>query len=381
MKAGNGPGETSLGERLRAAIRRDGPMGVDAFMRVALQDPDQGYYVCRDAIGAGGDFITAPEISQMFGELVSMWMADFWRRSGRPMPMQLVELGPGRGTMIADILRAAGSVKGFREALRPVLVESNRVLAARQAGHPEFRNARWVASVGEVDQGPAIWLANEFFDALPIRQFVRARDGWQERQVAVDCRERLAWQTGPAVDLPLPLQRVLGRAAVGAVAEWSEASRSIMRRMAWGIRRFGGAALIIDYGYEEADLAAAGGGDTLQAVCAHRPVPVLEGIGVADLSAHVNFSSLARTAEEEGVRACPVVSQRNLLESIGIHERAAALSRGKPGSVRDRIEAARARLIDSHGMGSLFRALALHARNWPEPAGFGRHSSRCGGAP
>ena len=364
--------ETPLGKRLRNRIRKSGPIGVDDLMRVALQDSEHGYYMRRDPIGREGDFVTAPEISQMFGELIAMWMADLWLRAGRPAPLLLVELGPGRGTMLADILRAARSVAGFREALRPVLVESGRALANRQQAALADSGAGWVCSVDEISEGPAFWLANEFFDALPIRQVVRVRDGWRERQVGIGSSGILAWRSGSRVQLPASLAPALAGAREGAVAEWSEDSEAVVRSIARRIANAGGAVLIIDYGYREEELARAGGCDTLQAVRNHRPVAVLEEIGEADLSAHVNFSALARVAVAEGALAGPVVPQGQFLEAIGLNERAGALARGQTASTQAVIGAARARLADPGGMGSLFRAVAFCGKGWPKPAGFDR---------
>ena len=371
MSARSTSTDTPLGVRLREQIRRSGPIGVDHFMRLALQDPEHGYYRRREPIGRRGDFITAPEVSQMFGELICMWMADLWLRAGRPKPVQVVELGPGRGTMMADILRSARSVAGFREALRPLLVESGQVLAVQQKEVLAGSGARWVRSVPGVPPGAAFWLANEFFDALPIRQCVRTGDRWMERMLGIDPRGGLAWTTGATVQLPSSLARALSAAGEGAIAEWSEDAGQVIRHIANQIADAGGAALIIDYGYLETELAQAGGCDSLQAVRRHRPVRILDGIGEADLSAHVNFSALVRAAVAEGVLASRVVSQGRFLGAIGIRQRAEVLARGGSGATRTAMERAVARLAGANEMGTLFRALALRAKGWPEPAGFG----------
>ena len=359
-----------LARQLRKRIRQEGPIRVDAFMRAALQDPEQGYYTRKDPIGRSGDFITSPEISQMFGELICMWMADIWLRAGRPAPVRVVELGPGRGTMMMDILRAACSVAGFREALRPVLVETGRMLAARQKQALGESGACWVGSVDDVPDGPAFWLANEFFDALPIRQFVRARDGWRERCLGIGSAGVLSWESGAIASLPTPLARALAGAKEGATAEWSPDSERTLRRIARRVADAGGAALIVDYGYREADLSRAGGCETLQAVRNHCPAGILEEIGNIDLSAHVNFSAMSRVAAREGALASPVVSQGRFLKALGLNQRAEALSRSRSGSARAAIEEARKRLAEADGMGSLFRVLAFRAKDWPEPAGF-----------
>ena len=370
MKPPEPASSSPLARQLRKRIRQYGPIRIDEFMRVALQDPEQGYYTRKDPIGRSGDFITSPEISQMFGELVSMWMADIWLRAGRPAPVRVVELGPGRGTMMTDILRAACSIAGFREALRPVLVETGRTLVARQRKTLGGSGVRWVDAVDDVPDGPAFWLANEFFDALPIRQFVRARDGWRERCLGIGNSGILSWESGAIASLPAPLALALAWAKEGATAEWSPESERTMRCIARRVADAGGAALVIDYGYRESELTRAGGCNTLQAVRNHCPAAILEEIGDTDLSAHVNFSALSRVAAEEGALASPVVPQGRFLKALGLNRRADALSRHQPASARAGIEEARKRLAEADGMGTLFRVLAFRARDWPEPAGF-----------
>ena len=369
----NRAGSSLPGAALRQRIRAHGSIGVDEFMRVALQDPEHGYYRRKAPIGRRGDFVTAPEISQMFGELVAMWLADLWLRASRPAAVRLVELGPGRGTLMADLLRAAATVPGFRAALHPVLVETGEALRAEQRRLLAGSDAVWVDSVDSALRsaaGPTFWLANEFFDALPIRQGVRGRNGWRQRRVGLDAAGGFAWASpGPPVRPPAPLARVLAGAAEGAVVEWCPEGVRGFRRIAGRIARQGGAALVIDYGYLEGELAAAGGGDTLQAVRAHAFAPVLEAVGEADLSAQVNFSALARAGREAGARVLPVTPQGRFLRRLGIEGRAAALARGRAPAARAAIAAALHRLTDADAMGASFRVLALHAPDWPVPAG------------
>jgi len=362
--------ETPLGGRTAAIIRREGPISVERFMHIALQDPGHGYYRSGNPIGAAGDFVTAPEISQMFGELLAMWMADIWLRAGRPDSLRLVELGPGRGTLMQDMLRAAQAVAGFRDALRPVLVESSRRLAALQAERLSGEGVAWAASVAGLPAGPAFLVANEFFDALPARQFQRVAGGWRERRIAIDSGGRLAWSLGDLTARPAALFPAADSVPVGGIAEVSEEGIAIQRQIARHVREHGGAGLIVDYGYTEPELLSAGGGDTLQAVRGHKAVDPLASPGRADLSAHVNFTALARAARAEGAGVAMPVSQGNFLQALGIRERAAALRRGKPSAAAGNIDAAMRRLVDKAEMGALFRAMAFWAPGWPVPAGF-----------
>ena len=313
------------------------------------------YYATRDPLGAGGDFTTAPEISQMFGELIGLWATDLWDRAGRPK-VAWVECGPGRGTLTADALRAAGKA-GF---VPPVhFVETSPVLRAEQA--KRVPDATWHDDVTTLPEDvPLIVVANEFFDALPIRQLVRARDGWAERFVA--CQDVLflpvAGKPVPAEIIPEPLRD----AAPGSIIETSPASVAIFRALARRIAQQGGAVLTIDYGYEGPAI-----GDTLQAVRGHAYANPFEHPGENDLTAHVDFATLAAAAMKEGARPSPVVGQGAFLRALGIDARAAALAKATPGRANG-VAADRDRLTED--MGTLFKVLAVTAPAWPAPAGF-----------
>ncbi len=356
---------TPLARLLARRIAVEGPITVAAFMADALGHPDHGYYVTRDPLGAGGDFTTAPEISQMFGELIGLWAADAWARIGAPDPVRLVELGPGRGTLMADALRAARMVPAFRAAVRVHLVETSPVLRARQAATLAGADPIWHADLATVPPGPAIVIANEFFDALPVRQFVRGPGGWHERRVtATDAGFALALDplsSAAAVLVPEPVR--LG-APLGAVAEVSLAGRAIARTLGERIVRDGGVAIVVDYGHDRP-----GAGDTLQALRGHRPVPPLEAPGDADLTAHVCFASLAAAAVETGAAVHGPVGQGAFLEALGIRQRADALARSAPERAAA-ILSARDRLIGADAMGTLFRVLALGPPGTGPLAGF-----------
>ena len=342
--------EGGLADRLARAITLAGPMPVSQFMAAA----NAHYYATRDPLGGAGDFTTAPEISQMFGELIGLWCADLWDRAGRPA-VAWVELGPGRGTLAADARRAMAKA-GLAPPVH--LVETSPVLRAAQA--ERIADATWHDAVdtlpGDV---PLIVVANEFFDALPIRQLVK-RASWHERLVA--CQDTLFLPiAGTAVpDAVIP--EGFRDAPAGSVIETSPASVGVMRTLAARLARQGGACLAIDYGYEGPAL-----GDTLQAVRAHAFANPFETPGEVDLTAHVDFATLGAAAQGQGAAVWGPVDQGALLTRLGIDARVAALGRAAP----DRAAALaldRGRLVE--GMGTLFKALAVTAPGWPAPAGF-----------
>ncbi|MDP1027964.1 SAM-dependent methyltransferase [Sphingomonas sp. KR1UV-12] len=348
--------EGPLPERLARAIALAGPMPLSQYMAAA----NTQYYATRDPLGAGGDFVTAPEISQMFGELVGLWSADLWDRAGRP-DCHWVELGPGRGTLAADALRAMD-----KAGLNPTVhfVETSPVLRGLQA--ERVPGATFHDSVATLpNDAPLIVVANEFFDALPIRQLVRRHavegaGGWHERLVA--CQDTLflpiAGRAVPDAVIPEPLRE----APAGAILEISPAAVGIMRELAARIARQGGALLVVDYGHEGPLL-----GETLQAVRAHGFANPFEAPGEHDLTAHVDFTILSAAAQDAGATVWGPVEQAEWLVKLGIDARAAALARTAPGRA-EQISADRQRLVGS--MGSLFKALAVTAPGWPTPAGF-----------
>ena len=342
--------DTALPERLARAIALAGPMSVAQYMAAA----NAHYYATRDPLGAGGDFTTAPEISQMFGELIGLWCADLWDRAGRP-DVAWVELGPGRGTLAADALRAMAKA-GLAPPVH--LVETSPVL--REAQATRVPEAQWHDSIDTLPADRAlIVVANEFFDALPIRQLVK-RQGWHERLVAAQDTLFLPIAGKPLPDVVIP--EALRDAAPGSIIETSPASVAIMRGLAARIARGGGALLAIDYGYEGPAI-----GDTLQAVRGHAPANPFAAPGEQDLTAHVDFATLAAAAQGAGAVAWGPIAQRDLLGGLGIDQRTATLARGAPERTAALL-ADRARLMEA--MGDLFRALAVTAPGWPVPATF-----------
>jgi NADH dehydrogenase [ubiquinone] 1 alpha subcomplex assembly factor 7 len=356
-----------LGELLARRIRETGPITIAEYMAQALGHPEHGYYSRRDPFGRQGDFITAPEISQIFGELVGLWCADTWERMGRPQPVHLVELGPGRGTLMSDALRAARVLPAFRHALRLHLVETSPFLRARQAAALGEAEPVWHATIDTLPDGPAMVVANEFFDALPVHQFQKTARGWRERLVTFDEASgnfavRLAGRRTEASAL---LPKRLADAPPGAVFEVSPSALAIARALGQRLAAAGGAALIIDYGY-----VLGGRGDTLQAVRGHRRHDVFADPGEADLTAHVDFAALGDAASAGGARFNGPVTQGSFLRALGIATRLERLLRGATPTQAVALKTGCRRLIEPGEMGTLFKVLALADPKLPPLAGF-----------
>ncbi len=356
-----------LALKLAQRITEQGPIGIADYMAAALTDPEHGYYMGRDPLGAAGDFITAPEVSQMFGELIGLWCAETWARLGAPAPVALVELGPGRGTLMADALRAARQVPAFAAAVRVHLVEVSPSLRARQAETLAEAEPTWHEALAGVPDLPLLLVANEFFDALPARQLVRRADGWGERLVVLDPESgALAFAVSPpdpALEAVVP--EALRDAPVDGLFEASPAGREVAREIGGRLSGRGGAALVVDYGHGESAL-----GETLQAVRRHARHDVLSDPGTADLTGHVDFAALARAAREAGAAAHGPVAQGRFLERLGIAARAARLMESATPPQREDIRSARLRLTQPDQMGALFKALALTPKGFGPPAGF-----------
>jgi SAM-dependent MidA family methyltransferase len=351
----------ALLERIGKAIRRDGPMPVDRYMQMCLGDPELGYWQRAGTIGAGGDFITAPEISQAFGELIGIWAALAWEGMGRPAPLRLVELGPGRGTLMADALRAARAVEGFIEAVRLHLVEASAPLRGAQAQALSASGVQpaWHKHVREVPPGAAIALANEFLDALPVRQLVFQEGAWRERVVELAADGGLRFGIGPVASH----RGGAAPPAEGGILELRAGEDELLAALA--ARGAPLLALFIDYGP-----AAPAFGDTLQAVRRHAWADPLHAPGTADLTAHVQFAALAGKARTAGLAADGPVTQGEFLGRLGIAERATRLMSANPARAGE-IEAAVQRLISPTGMGQLFKALAVRSAALSPPFPFG----------
>jgi len=349
----------SLKDDIIARIRSDGPMRIDEYMSTCLLHPTKGYYTTRSPFGAQGDFTTAPEISQMFGELVGLSLAQSWLDQGSPAPFTLAELGPGRGTLMADILRATKGVPGFANAMHIVLVEASPALRAVQRETLGGYIVAFVDTTDALPEQPLFLIANEFFDALPIRQFVRDGAQWRERQVGLE-GNALCLGLGPA--LPQPgLRDRIEDTQDGDLIETATGFAATLAPVVDRIHRLGGAGLIIDYG----DWRTLG--DTLQAVQNHQSVDVLATPGQSDLTAHVDFEALCRAAAPCAYSR--VTPQGVFLERLGIADRARKLATTLSGAARDSHIAAHRRLTHPQEMGNLFKVMGLYPANALPPPG------------
>ena len=351
---------TELRAALLRQIRAQGPISLADYMAQCLLHPRHGYYATRDPLGRAGDFTTAPEISQMFGEVLGLQLAQVWMDQGAPNPFTLAELGPGRGTLMADMLRATSRVPGFHDALSLHLVEASAPLRAAQATRLAQFHPVWHDSADTLPDLPLYLIANEFFDALPIRQFLRQGDGWAERMVGAK-GDALCFGLSP----PAPLDALAHRlddTGQGQIVETRAPAEPVMEAVSTRIMAHGGYALIVDYGDWRSR------GDTMQALRAHRFDDPLAHPGAADLTAHVDYEALARAAHP--LRATALTTQGALLERLGITARAHALARGLSGqSLADHLAAHR-RLTHPDEMGHLFKALGLTHPHAPAPPGF-----------
>ncbi len=352
---------SGLLDHLRSQISQTGPVTVARYMDEALVNPRWGYYRNRDPLGRGGDFITAPEMSQMFGELIGLWCAVLWQSMGQPAPLRLVELGPGRGTLMVDLLRAARSVEGFIDALDVHLVETSPVLRQCQT-EALGQRATWHDSFDQVPGGPLLLVANEFFDALPVRQFEKRDGAWHERLVDIDPGSGgLRFVLGS----PGPLPEVPGNGTDGDIFEVSSTSLVITESIGARLAATGGAALVIDYGH-----ARSGFGDTLQAVKAHEYHPALESPGEADLTAHVDFEALGQAFRQGGARTFAPLGQGAFLEGLDIGARTEMLAQAATPDQAETLQTTLSRLTAADAMGALFKVLAAVHPGLPAPPPF-----------
>jgi SAM-dependent MidA family methyltransferase len=341
---------TPLSQIIAAEIRENGPMPLDRYMALCLGHPIHGYYMTRDPFGVEGDFITAPEISQMFGELIGVWCTTVFQAMGMPSHFNLVELGPGRGTLMADLLRAAAKVQEFAQAARIHLVETSPAL--RRIQHRTLgEQPVWHDSFATVPAGPMILIANEFFDALPIRQFERRDGKWFERRVGLSAGGRLVIGLAQTIE-PLP------DASDGAIIESAPDRLALAHEIGARLSAAPGSAVIIDYGH-----AASGHGDTLQAVQKHEFTGLLDAPGEADITAHVDFKALRIALQRTGCTVHGPITQAQFLKALGIDLRADRLG--------EDARLAAARLAGEDQMGNLFKAMAVTSADLPAPYPFG----------
>lgn len=352
----------SLGDLIDMQIRQQGPMSLATYMGLCLTHPTRGYYRKADPLGAGGDFITAPEISQTFGEMIGAWIADLFLQMGLPDKFTLLELGPGRGTLLSDALRVATRATGLAQALDLKLYETNPVLTAMQREKLAAYSPDWIEDVEALGSSPLIIIANEFFDALPVRQFVRREGKWYERSVGLADGQRVLGLS------PTPYEEALigeafASARDGEVAEIGLAAQQFMGQLCRLLAPRGGALLAIDYGYEHTQP-----GETLQALSRHAPVDPLAQPGAADLTTHVDFEALGRAGRMAGLTVHPIVTQGRFLTSLGLAERHSALAAANPEKAAS-LASAFDRLTGADQMGELFKVLCA-ASPGLRPAGF-----------
>ncbi len=346
----------NLQKHIEQQIQMHGPMDVGTFIATALGHPQWGYYMKQDPLGVDGDFTTASEISQMFGELLGAWVVDVWTKLGQPSPFLLLECGPGRGTLMADLLRATKAVPGFHDAMQIHLMETSPTLKAKQKTVLAGYTPQWHDTLNSLpSNAPLILLANEFLDALPVRQLQKVGLEWQERVIAVNDNQALTFGLRPAgPDLMLMIPPTVKFSPDGSVFELSPVRDFFVRNVCNRLENQGGVALFSDYGHDKS-----APGETLQAVKNHAYVPVLENVGDVDLTTHVDFGALAVAAGEEGMSVNGPAEQGAFLKALGIKERADALMQtATPGQQQD-IQTGLDRLISSTQMGRLFKMMAL----------------------
>ena len=352
-----------LDKQLKNRIRRYGPMTIAEYMNAAAEF----YYSQGDVFGVGGDFTTAPEISQAFGEMIGLWSAVTWQAMGMPKPCQLVECGPGRGTLMADALRAARQVPGFLESVEIYLIERSNALKTIQGETLKGHKTVWHSSISDCPDGPIILIANEFLDALPVRQFEKTKDGWRERQVNIDKTEQFCFtlRTTLSEDFNAPIN-----ANIGDIFEVSPAVTEFIGMVAARIVRHGGAALFIDYGHKASAL-----GDTVQAVKGHKFHHILDSVGTADITAHIDFEAVIRAARSVGANIFGPIEQGIWLKRLGISVRGALLAKDQAPSVATELESGIRRLIEPNAMGALFKVVAIVHPGLPSPEGFSQSGS------
>ncbi len=345
-------------------IQAHGPMSVAEYMQECLLHPKYGYYATRDPFGEGGDFMTAPEISQMFGELLGLCLAQAWLDQGAPSSFILAEPGPGRGTLMADILRATRSVPGFHAAAEVHLIEASEILRNVQREILKDHRITWHNGLSDLPEGPLFLIANEFLDALPIRQFIRDGSGWRERRVGLDkAGEALSFGAGDVTDIPALAHR-LAHTTDGDLVEINAPACAVMSEVSQRIAQQGGLAIFIDYGGWQSK------GDTFQALKDHAYSDPLANPGEADLTAHVDFEPLAQEAVSAGCTVSGLTLQGVLLERLGIAGRAQALAQNMTGAALENHIAAHRRLTHPEEMGTLFKAMAISAPGTQPVPGF-----------
>lgn len=358
---------TKLLEIIKDDIRKNGPMTVGRYMDICLSHPQHGYYMTRDPFGVAGDFTTAPEISQLFGEMIGAWLADLWIKMGSPTQFLLVECGPGRGTLMADIMRATKNVPGFHDAAKIFLMEMSPALKEIQKQKLEAYDTRWIDDLGQLPPLlPVLLVANEFLDALPVRQLVRANDNWMERGVSIGVEDTLVFSelaADKAVMDTVPVR--IAKGAEEGIFETSLVLNQYIKSVDILLKKQNGAALFVDYGHVRSAI-----GETLQCVKSHEFSTLFDTPGSCDITAHVDFENVANIALADGLTVHGPVTQGQFLRGLGIEHRAERLWSVANEAQRESISTGLKRLIDTEQMGSLFKVLALCHDPLIRPEGF-----------
>jgi NADH dehydrogenase [ubiquinone] 1 alpha subcomplex assembly factor 7 len=348
-------------------IRRHGPMTMAEYMALCLGHPKHGYYMSRDPFGRSGDFITAPEVSQMFGEMIGLWIADLWIKMGSPKDFVLLECGPGRGTLMADILRATKTLPGFHEAKKLYLMEMSPVLKDAQKRALSIYDPVWIDDLSQLPaKAPVILVANEFLDALPVRQFERKNGEWSERCVSITDNDTLVFIPMKVDPRGMPgIPDVILESEKDGIFDTSPHLNQFIKSVDILLKTQSGVALFVDYGHERTSM-----GDTLQAMKSHEYADIFETPGLCDLTAHVDFENIERIAQSDGLVVHGPTTQRAFLKELGIEVRAERLKAGANPDQIQNLESGLNRLIDTKQMGSLFKVLALCHDPNIEIAGF-----------
>ena len=342
---------------IQKKILSSGPISLADYMKICLTHPKDGYYIRNKPIGLNGDFITSPEISQMFGELIGLWIAQIWLDHKKPANFSLIELGPGNGTLMKDILRSTKMIKGFHDALNLILIEISPTLCQTQKKALGNFRAHWQTEIGSFPNQPTVIIANEFFDSLPIRQFKRERNQWMEVMITIKdpSNQKCNKLSFELKDVRMNKEFVSETDNIpdGTIIEFSELTQNIINYISDHIQKNSGAALIIDYGKE------GNVGDTFQAVRQHKYSNPLKYPGLTDLTSYVDFNAIRNTAEKSGLIASKLTYQADFLKNLGIEQRAKILSQELPDGQLRLHQAALKRLVNHDEMGHLFKVMGL----------------------
>lgn len=342
---------SDLNAIIQNQIKRLGVISLSDFMSLALYHPEHGYYKKPNRIGATGDFITAPEISQAFGEIIALWFIDHWQRHFQGEQICFLELGPGRGTLLADILQTAKAFPDFEKALSLYCLETNPAHIDEIKTKLPDSEMTFIHSPAEMPEAPLFFVANEFFDALPIKQYQFQKNHWHERMIGLSENDEMTFALRPH---PLPLPRDI-KAKENDILEINQSMISLAGSLFDHIKTFKGAGLIIDYGYEEQHMHS-----TLQAVRAHQKADIFDDIGETDLTTHIDFKALIDLAQKFDIQDFALTTQGDFLSQNGIFERAKILSKSLDDEAKETLSSQIKRLTDPDQMGELFKVFSVN---------------------